>query len=116
MTDQTQHAPQSYPLHRDIAMTRAHDIQGLSQREVGQRRDLTGDAKGLTRQRVNDIIRRTRRTIVELAAYGGDDYACVFCSLTHDELAAIRVAYGKQLRRWETDPRRKHRGEVTTTA
>src|SRR3954447_6540870 len=95
------------PVPRDVAMTLAYVVEGFSQHATGRMPHLTHDEKGLTRQRVNDIIRRTCRIIAEWRKVQGDAYTREVCGLTQDELAAITIEYHKQVRRRENDPRRK---------
>jgi hypothetical protein len=100
------------PVPRDVAMTLAFVKDGLSQRTIGRSPELTGEAQGLTRQRVNDIIRRTCRLIFIWRIRNGDAFTREVCGLTQDELAAICIEYEKQLRRRESDPRLQRGGAI----
>ena len=82
-----------HPVPRDVAIARAYLIDGWSQQRVGQA------FEGLSRQRVNAIVKRACRIITRFSEENGDAYTCAAFGLNLDDLGAFRTKHRQFLRR-----------------
>jgi hypothetical protein len=90
-----------YPVPRDVAIARAYLIDGWSQQRVGHAFD------GLSRQRVNAIVKRACRVVTRFSEENGDAYTCAAFGLNLDDLGAFRTKHRQFLRRQQERSRTK---------